>query len=220
MLPKIFWGVNARTRKRIFDIFVKNVGFVYFGSVDQHMDDHKIIRGFTVSSSHRDSHYCVGSIGDYDVSVVDRTDSVWQPNGSENLVNWLIMAFELKTKVELPHFFLAAHNNDMKSYSTLFTTFPNITELKLGTFEDYDPEFTSRFSLFSAAAKAIEVEKLFPSKSTRVIAAHLWPLSVEQTDNILYVYADNAKVTTNLLDSMLKNGLWLAENLDIQAELV
>ena len=216
----VFHGMNRRARKRMIIKFADKVGLLYFGTVSQHSDDHRIVRGFTVSSSHQDNHYSVGSINGYDVTLVDRSDALWQPDGSIVTHNWLIMAFDLHTKQDIPHFFLSARNHDQKPYMSLFTTFHTMKEVNLGTFETYSPEFTSRFLIYSQPSESIEIERLFPADETRVLAAHFWPLSAEQNENILYIYADNAHVTPSLLDTMIEDGLWLAGHLDRQAELV
>ena len=211
---------HARTRRRVVKKFADKVGLLYFGYVNQHSDDHRIVRGFTVSATHQDNHYCVGSIGDYDITMVDRCDLVRQSNDSVATYNWLIMAFDLHTKQDLPHIFINALNHDSRPYTTLFTTFPSMKQIELGTFEDYGPEFTSRFAIYSQPSASIEVEKLFPNIATRVLGTHFWPMSAEVHENILYVYSDEEQVTHNLLDTMLQSGLWLAGHLDLQAEIV
>ena len=211
---------NNRTRKYIIDKFATKAGLLYFGSVDQNSDEHQIVRGFTVSASHQDNHYCIGTINGYNVTFVDRSDVVWEADGSMAVHNWSIMAFELHTKQDLPHIFIGAHNHDSKPYNMFFTTFPTIKEVHLGTFKDYSTEFTSRFSLYSRPNMAIKTEHLFPASTTRVMSTHFWPLSAEQNDHILYIYSTNQKITSHLLDTMLENGLWLAAHLDRQAELV
>jgi len=212
--------VNNRDRKRVISRFADKVGLLHFGTVDQHSDDHRVIRGFTVSSSHKDSNYCVGSVNGYDVTVVDRSDAVVQPDDSICIYNWLIMAFDLHTKQDVPHLFLHAHNKDIKPYESLFGTFPTLKEIDLGTFESYGLDFTSRFSINTKPSDSIQVERLFPADITRVIGAHFWPLSAEQHEGVLYIYSDSPKITSNLMNTVLENGLWLAGHLDKQAELV
>ena len=206
----MFWNLNHRKRKHIISKFADKVGLVYFGFVNQHSDDHKVVRGLTVSPSHQDNNYSVGTVSGYNVTIVDRSDEF----------NWLIMSFELHTKQPMPHFFIGPKNHNLESFSALFSTFPNMKDVKLGTFENYNEEFLNRFTLFARPGKSIEVERLLTAGITRTLGAHLWPLSVEQHNNVLYIYADNAHVTPHLLDSMLKNGLWLAAVLDSQSELV
>lgn len=211
--------IKNRSNKRIISKFAKKVGLVYFGFVSQHSDDHKIVRGLSVSSTHQDNNYCIGSVSGYNISVVNRSNYVKLPNKSSEMHNLLIMTFDLHTKKTIPHFFIQAKNYDASPYKPLFITYPNMREVELGTFEQYSPEFISRYSLFARPAKSVEVEEVFDAESAMVMGAHFWPLSVEQHDNVLYVYSNNEHVTPHLVDSMFENGLWLAEQLDLDSDI-
>lgn len=216
-LKKAVTTVNLRIenikRQKTIIKFTEKVGLVYFGFVDQNSDEHRIIRGLTVSSSHRDNHYCVGSVGGYNVLVVNRSDIVAKTDKHEAF-NWIIMAFDLHTQKSIPHFFIGANNHDMRHYHSLFSTYPNMHEVNLGTFHTYSPDFISRFTIFARPAKALDVEKVIDVSASKVLGAHFWPLSVEQHDNVLYIYSTIQKVTSTLLDSMFENGLWLAGYID------
>jgi hypothetical protein len=37
---------------------------------------------------------------------------------------------------------------------------------------------------------------------------------LEIADGVLYIYAENQRITASLLERMLKNGLWMARVLD------
>lgn len=207
-------GVASRIRKQSIIRFTEKVGFVYFGSVDQHHDEHHIIRGLTVSSTHKDNHYSIGSFDGYDVSLVDRTDIAESADGHYKTHNWIIMEVDLHNSVDVPHAFLGAHNHRDSSYVKLFTAFPALQSVPLGTFEKHHDEFTKRYSLFTAPSHFIDIERRFTADITRTIAAHFWPLAIEIREGVLYVYADNQVVTTQLLETMLKNALWLARQID------
>ena len=211
---------NSSARKRVISKFAEKVGIVYFGSVNQHSDDHRMVRGFTVSSSHRDNNYCVGTINSYDVALVDRSDAVLLPNKTTAIYNWVVLAFDLHTKQDIPHLFIGANDSNPKPYESLFGVFPTLQPIELGTFEEYSPEFTKRFSINAAPSNSIQVERLFPSNITTIIGEHFWPLSAEQHEGVLYIYSDKLKITPSLMDVMLENGLWLAGYLDNQAELI
>lgn len=210
--------IKNRSNNRVFSSFAGRVGIVYFGFVNQHSDDHKLVRGLTVSSTINDNNYCVGTVEDYNLSAVDRSDYTIEPNGSNILNNWIIFAFELHTDMAIPHFFIGAKNRDLQPYHSLFSTFPNMKELGLGVFEDYSADFTSRYGIYARPAKSADIQNIINAKISDVLAAHFWPMCIEQHDNILYVYSTHESVTTNLLDNMLKNGLWLAGQLDKQTE--
>jgi hypothetical protein len=109
---------------------------------------------------------------------------------------------------------MGAHNHTDSSYAKLFTSVPSMQPIPLGTFGSHSDEFSQRYSLFASATQFIEVERLFTADVTRTIAVHFWPLAVEVYEGSLYVYSDNQTLSVGLLDTMLKNGLWLAEKLD------
>ncbi|HUC96499.1 MAG TPA: hypothetical protein VMR16_02415 [Candidatus Saccharimonadales bacterium] len=205
-----------RSNKRVISNFAKKVGIVYFGYVNQHDDEHKMIRGLTVSPDHQDYNYSVGTVDGYNLSVVDRNDYNVEPDGSTKLNNWVIFAFDLQTEAPVPHFFIGAKNHDLRPFHSLFTTFPNMKEIALETIDDYRQDFTSRFSIFARPAKTDEVLTIISPEISQVISAHFWPLSIEQHDNVLYLYSTFQPVNASLLDTMLKNGLWLASQLDKQ----
>lgn len=207
-----------RIKKRLMTQFVKKIGLIYFGTVDQHKDEHRVVRGFTISSSHRDYHYSVGSVDGYDITLVDRSNMIPQKDGSIVDYNWLIMVFDLHTKIDIPHLFINSNNYNSAAYDTLFDIFPILTPVILGTFENYDPEFTSRFTIYTQPSDFIEVERLFPARTTRVLSAHFWPYSSEVKDGVLYIYSNGNHISQNTLDTMLEIGVWIAKQIDSQIE--
>ena len=211
---------NIRSRRHVITRFTDKLGLTYFGSVNQRIDDHKVVRGFTVSQSHQDDHYSVGTVADYDITIVDRSDVVWNADSTISIYNWIIMEFDLKTEHDLPHFFISAKGHDIKPYKSFFTAFPAIKEIHLGSMERYTAEFTSRYNMYSRPNMAIKTQHLLPPSVARIMAAHFWPLSAEQNEHKLYVYSVNQRITLGLLETMLENGLWLASHLDHQSELV
>lgn len=210
---------NRSARKRVIAKFADKIGIVYFGSVNQHDDEHKIIRGFTASSTHIDNNYCVGTVNGFDICLVDRCDSIIQNHSVLNY-NWVVLAINLKTKQDVPHFFIKANDNNPKPYNLLFGTFPLLTEVNLGTFENYSENFQNHYSINSKTPDSIQVEKLITARTADTITNHLWPLSIEQHEGVLYIYTDKLKITSNLMDVMLEGGLWLANYIDNQAELM
>lgn len=209
-------NIKSRQARSAIMQFSEKVGLVYFGSVDQHSDDHHIIRGLTTSADHQDEHYSVGTYEGYDISIVNRMDTTEDSTGRLRSHSWLILEINLKHGADLPHIFMGMHEHKDSPYSKLFTTHPSMQRVPLGTFEQYSQEFIARYSLFAHASHFIQVERHFNADVTKVIAAHFWPLSVEVYEGSLYIYADNQPVTIRLLNAMLKNGTWLAKQLDSQ----
>jgi hypothetical protein len=188
---------------------------IHFGTVDQHHDYHHIIRGLTASTEHIDEDYAVGTYQDYDCSLAYRTDAFEDNTGKLLTHSWMILEIKLKrSSVDIPHIFMGAHDHSNSPYSKLFMTHSSIQKVPLGTFEQYDPEFMNRYGLFTRPAYFIEVERYFNAAVTKVISAHFWPQSIEVHQGSVFVYADNQQVTIRLLETMMKNGVWLAEELD------
>lgn len=215
---KSTWTFKTRKHRRIISKFADKIGMVYFGYVNQHNDEHKVINGFTASSTHHDDHYCIGSVGGCSVSLVERSDGVWQKDGSINIQNWLIMAFDLSANRDVVQFFLQAKNHNEERFENIFLLNTNLKEVELGVFEEYSQEFTNRFEFYAKVSDSIELQRLFPANTARVIGAHFWPLSVEQKNNVLYLYADAKSLSESLLETMLENGLWLTGHIDNRIE--
>ncbi len=217
-MAAMFWRIKNLPRKHIFKKFDDKTGLVYFGHVNQHFDEFKMVRGLTMSPNHFDDHFSVGSIGGYSLLVVDRSNFVSVPKKKDVVHNWIIFAFDLHTKTAIPHFFIGANNIDIKPFHALFTTFPNMKDIELGEFEKYDSDFISRFKVYGRPAKSLEIQKILTAEITKTLSAHLWPICVEQHDNVLYLYSTGGNVSLSLLNTMLENGLWLAGRLDKQTE--
>lgn len=209
-------NINSHRAHSAVVEFCEKVGLVYFGSVNQHSDDHHIIRGLTVSANHQDEHYAVGTYEGYDVSVVNRMDTSEDSSGHLRTHYWMILEINLHHGADLPHIFMGMHEHKDSPYAKLFVTHPAMQHVPLGTFEQYSQEFLARYSMFAHASHFIQTERLFNAEITKVIAAHFWPLSVEIHEGSLYIYADNQPVTIRLLEAMLKDGIWLAKRLDDQ----
>ncbi len=206
--------VQSRLQKKTYMQFAEKVGLVYFGYVDQRHDEHKLVRGLTLSSEHRDTHYCIGDFDGYDVTLVNRVDTIRYPGKQPRTHDWIIMTFDLHTPVDLPHIFLGLHTHSDTFYAHLFTKFSQMMRVPLGTFDNYDSEFTSKYAIYTQPAKMIAAEQLFDKKITRTIADHFGNLTIEISDQCLYVYAEHQRPSMALLEKMIKYGGWLAQSID------
>jgi len=197
--------------------FAEKVGLVYFGYVDQRNDDHRLVRGLTVSADHRDNHYCIGTYHDYDVTFVERTDTISFPGKASKTHDWLIMAFDLRTTIDLPHVFIGLHSHNDTFYAHLFTKFSNLAKVHLGTFSVYPQEFTQRYTLYAPPSEAISAEILFDAGVAKNIGDHFGNMTIEVANGCVYLYTDGQRPTAALLEKMLQYGVWLATTIDRQA---
>jgi len=210
--------LQSRLHKRVYMDFAEKVGLVYFGYVDQRSDEHRLVRGLTLSPHHRDNHYCIGTFQNYDVTLVERMDTIKVPRKPAKNHTWIIMEFDLHTKIDLPHVFLGLHSHSETFYAHLFTKFARLTKAPLGTFGAYDASFLNRYAVYTEPAKALEAEQLFDQETAKVIAQQFGSLTIEVSENCLYLYAEHQRPTEALLERMIKYGVWLAESIDARAK--
>lgn len=208
---------GGRLIKRVVTNFAEKNGLVYFGYVDQRDDDHHLVRGLTVSTTHRDQHYCIGSTSGYDLVFVIRTDHIRTKSGALRPHSWLIMEFDLHTPVDMPHVFIGAHDHNDSAYRHLLPGASYLHKSPIGTFGSHDKVFMDRYALYVNPSKAIEAERLLSPDITRIIGQNFAPLSIEIADGSLYLYAEDTSVNEAVLTTLLKNGLWLVLQIDARA---
>lgn len=205
--------VRSRLTKRTMMQFAEKVGLVYFGYVDQRDDEHRLIRGHTVSETHQDNHYCVGSVRDYDVMMVLRNDTIETSSVErrvEQRCHWLIVTVDMHTKVDLPHCYVGHHSRD----HAFKASFEALSPLALGSLHEYSHRFMSEYGLYAKATHALEVERMITPQMSEVIATHFEGASIEIEDNTIFLYVESPRPSEAVLEKMLSNGLWLAECID------
>jgi hypothetical protein len=210
--------IQSRLHKRVFMQFAEKIGLVYFGYVDQRNDEHRLVRGLTVSANHRDDHYCIGDFRGYDIMLVERVDTIRFPGKPTRTHDWIIMTFDLHSKIDVPHIFLGLHTHSDTFYAHLFTKFSQLSRVHLGTHEPYDPSFTNRYSMYAPPAQMFAAQHLFNYDITKTIADHFGSLTVEIVEGCLYVYAEHQRPSVALLEKMVKYGSWLAESIDARLQ--
>lgn len=203
---------EGRRKRRVYQQFTEQNGFVYFGYVDHVDDDHSVIRGLTATSKRTDNHYSVGSQNGYDLAFVERRVASSNPLAPPH--TWTILDISLRGGIDHPHVFMGTGHHSDRFYAHLFFKFRHLRAVPLGTFEQYDQQFTDNYRVFAAPSSFLDTERLFSARLAHVIGSHFRPLAIEVANEHLYIYADNQKVTLGLLQTMLQNGLWLAEELD------
>jgi hypothetical protein len=204
---------RGRQHRNILRSVAEKTGLVYFGSVDQHNDDHVIVRGITASASHQDDHVSVGSINGYDVQLVDRSDSVESHAGRLSSLHYIVLEIQLRARRDLPHILIIPKGQKIPHFEGAFTS-PHIQPILLSAAEGYSQEFISRYGIQTLPTYFEEAKSFLDVSITRTLAAHFWPLAIEFHEGALYVYTDDHRVTTHLMENMIQNGLWLAGQID------
>lgn len=206
--------LQTRLHRHVFMQFAERIGMVYFGYVDQRNDDHRLVRGLTVSARHKDNHYCVGSYDSYDIALVERFDTIHFPGKPSRAHNWIIMTFDLHTSKDIPHIFLGLHAHNETFYAHLFTKFSQLTRIPLGTYGQHDAQFIQKYALYTEPAHMLRVEELFHPEVTKIIAGSFGSFTAEIADGSVYIYAEHSRPSAQLLERMFKCGLWLTKTID------
>lgn len=213
--------ISRRNTRIAILAFASEYGFVHFGYVNQMEDGHRLIRGLTVSTAHHDQHFCVGTYDNYDVSFVERSDHLRQSKGrfakKRSLHRWLIMEFDLHTRHDLPHIFIGLKRHSDFFYQQLLTKYPALRQLYLNNLGAHSAEFLAKYHTYGNAEHILTIEKLVRPEVSELITKHFGSLAIEIRHQSLYIYAEHITVTKSILDTMLKNGVWLAHRIDEQA---
>jgi hypothetical protein len=198
------------SRRKILRSVADKLGLVYFGFVDQHTDDHKVIRGFSTSATHRDDSYIVGEFEGLSVAIVDRFDSISDGRTTEHH-SWLVLNIELPASADFDHMFLLPTHQTKVHYKKIFNAFRSLERI---VFTSNVSEFNSRYEVYAKPDHHSNVDTLLTSEHLNVFAAHFWPLAIEVDGQNVYLYYADHKITEQTVQSMLKNSAWLVQTLE------
>jgi hypothetical protein len=198
--------------KRVVKQFANKYHLVYFGAVDAREDEHQLVRGVTVSTSHVDNHYTVGTLQARDIIVVQRKNTLTFPGKADGHYKWLIMQLDLERE-DLPHIFIDTHHHGETFYANLFTALPQFQDFR-AYLAGHDPAFLKHCKVFAFPHEYESVLATLRPEITKVLAQHFMQFDYEIVDDLLYVYAESNVVTMTLLQEMLRVGIWLADVLD------
>lgn len=202
--------LKMRRAGKVIQDFADKAGLVYFGFVDQRSDEHRLIRGHTVSETHQDHHYSIGTIRGYDIMLTLRNDVVRMPDTSDKRCRWLIVAISLHTKVDVPNCYIG-HSSRELVYTAAHR---QLRPIALRGAEQYPNEFTHFYTIHGTASNALLIQDMITPQSAGVIASHFGGASIEIEDNTVIVYVTTERPTEAMIESAVSSGLWLAELID------
>ncbi len=186
---------------------------VYFGAVRHGDGGQHLVRGVTVSHSHIDHDYTVGTYRDYDIALVLRRDRLTYPDKRVVDHSWLIMTFDLHTLLEVPHCYVSpTHRSEI-----LLAKYTRLSPLTLTNLAPHSAAFMQQFTVYASVEHAIVVEQLLPPETTAQLVQSFADISIELSDNTLYIYMHEKHPSRPQLERMLTSGLWLAQTLDANA---
>ncbi len=208
MMPRHI--VHSSLTRRVVQRVASRLGFVYFGYVNQRDDEHKLVRGHTVSATHIDNHYCIGTMSGYDATIVTRNDVIVTRKGKEQRVHWLIVTFDLHTRYSVPHLYIGHRSRE----DAFGASYQSLRQLMVGALGQYPPKFVDQYTIYASPSRALDVEQIITPQCAAVITGRFRDASVEVEDNIVYLYIESQRPNETLIEKMLENGLWLAQVID------
>lgn len=197
--------IRHQHTRLIMQRFADALGLVYFGYVDQRDDEHRLVRGSTVSTTHVDHHYTVGSFGGYDVSVVVRRDSLQYNDKRLKEHYWTILTVDLHHRTDLPHTYIAQHS----IRSEVLSRIAHLTELPSS-----GDAFSTNYSIYSSMGSQQRVLTTFSDEVREAIQRECIGESVEIIDDTIYIYLIEKHPSRSQLDRLMRTGIWLAQVID------
>ncbi len=205
-----FVGNNYTVRK-----FADTHDLVYFGALTQD-DESRLVKGITISNSHHDSHYCVGTVMGRDVIYLQRTDALLGSHTPRREhYTWNILELDLRETLELPHIYIEGkYRHNTAFYETLSMKHREFSPLPDHFLHGYDPLFAERFVVRMSAASSLEFASLLSPERAAVMAHHFHHFDFEWRNDTLYVYYLSRQPSFDKLNLMMRAGVWLAAELE------
>lgn len=219
MIKKFSKALNhlVANRRGVYRKFADTYDMVYFGTIGAQDEEHRMVRGVTLSTQHIDNHYCVGTIHGYDIVLLERTDTLKEPGAARpESYRWIIMQIDLQSSFHLPHAFLDGGHHDTVFYKHVFMKFSQLAKVDFRFLTLSDPSFDDRFTAYTAVNDISVLAQLLNQEITATLGAHFAHLDFEWRDDSLLVYCNGKAPTAALLEHMLRASLWLARELDAQ----
>lgn len=207
---------NAR---REFGQLANEYDLVYFGTVDPRIDtDYKMVKGLTASPNARDENYTTGDVYDYEVALLQRSKQVKVLSGEKQIRRWTILQVQLK-KARTPHFLVDGRRRT-EEYGALLASTERWHEISWQHIA-HDANFPRVFATYAKPLDVATISTIITQEVQTMLSTHFSEFDYEFEGDKLIVCATNADVDLQLLDHMLRIGLWLARYLDaINASLV
>lgn len=203
---------TSRKRGSVIKKVANAFELVYFGTV-YYDDEMTPIKGFTLSTSYVDQHFCVGQFEGYEVRMVDRYDSVYIGSGKKRQQNWCIIEVSLETS-GFPRICMVPTGPTSQEYTRFFTSHTKFQPLNTALFQQHSSELHGRFQILASPSRTHDVEEILTTPIVMGISARFWPYGIEIYKDKLYVYITDKQLSSEKILSAVESSLWLADSLD------
>lgn len=212
LAPRLL-GRHISHRKLFHDLAARH-DLVYFGRINKNEAEEHMVRGVTFSHRHTDDHCVIGNLNGHDVIMLERTDVISFPGRPDERYQWTILQVDLDESTHLPQTFIDARHYDSNFYNSLFTKFARLSPVDHYFEEGYDETFASRFNCYAPSDSADLLPLLLTPDVAAVMAHHFAHFDVEWFQDRLLIYLAKRQPNAHNLDLMLREGLWLADQLE------
>lgn len=200
---------TAKTMRSLAD----QLGFVYFGYVDQTDDDHRLVRGLTASNTHHDHHYTVGTFKSYDIALLIRRDALTYRDKRIKDHYWTIVTADLHTSLEIPHVYIGHHS----TRDLMIAKYSRLSAIPLVADSQAMVAFNNDYALYGSLEYEHLIRSIIPPALLGLYSQHAQKFSVEVIDNTVHVYAIEKHPSKPMLEKMLNFAIWMAQSLDTTA---
>jgi hypothetical protein len=202
----------SKTDRRAFRKIAEEYDLVYFGHIDPRVDtDYKMVKGLTISPHTYDENYTTGNVYDYEVAFLQRSRTVRMVAGHQQTRQWTILQIQFK-KAHLPHFLIDGRRRT-EEYGALLASTQRWREIGWQHVGDH-PEFPRVFATYARPLDVTAIMAVLTQEVQTMLATHFSQFDYEFEDDKLIIYATNSEIDLQVLDHMLRIGLWLARHLD------
>ncbi|MCL2173941.1 hypothetical protein FWH58_01420 [Candidatus Saccharibacteria bacterium] len=202
---------NSHARRE-FGQIASEYDLVYFGTVDPRIDtDYKMVKGLTAAPNLLDENYTTGNVYDYEVAFLQRSKRVRIVSGQKQWRQWTLLQVQLK-KARLPHCLIDGRRRT-EEYGVLLASTQRWREIGWQHVAA-DANFPRLFATYAQPLDVAVISAILTKEIQTMLATHFSEFDYEFEDDKLIVYATNANIDLQVLDHMLRVGLWLARYLD------
>jgi hypothetical protein len=205
-------GVQELAETKVMHEFAQKFQFAYLGHVDARTDEYEVVRGLTLSATHEDHHFIVGTYNSYDVTTLQREVELNHPAHGKRIYKWTILQVDLIYK-KTPNIVMTSGHQDIVFVEDLRIKLPT-HQLLDRKFFDISPQFNQRFRVLSPIEGIDEAVTILRPEAIAIIMDQFKQFDIELLEDKVIVYSWHPFATLNLLQEMLREGLWFADYLD------
>ena len=204
----------SRHDRKVFGKIAEEYDLVYFGTVDPRVDhDYVAVRGLTAQPNQIEENYTTGNVYDYEVAFLQRSRNAKLPNGVNEKKHWTILQVQLRSG-GWPRIFIDGRSR-AEEYGALVASYLRLSEIGWQNLANSAvTNFPQTFATYARLEDVGLVQKVLSSDVQAMLATHFTAFDYELVEDKLIIYATNTEINLEILDHMLRVGLWFARHID------